>query len=132
MTTSVNEHGVDITCLAREIELWLTRRPDRTATQLADFAGINPRGVWELRRGPRPRCSLDWADRLAIAMDIPLNDIAPWPPPDAAQGHPARPSTRRQRPTARTHQTTPRPRPPSLIRSAKCLATLRTPNQTAT
>ncbi len=73
----LNEDGVDVVALAREIDDWLARDPSRTAAQLAQHAGINPRGIWQLRRGKRPLCSLDWADRLTLAMDVPLNVVAP-------------------------------------------------------
>jgi hypothetical protein len=73
----LNEEGVDVVALAREIDDWLARDPSRTAAQLAQQAGINPRGIWQLRRGKRPLCSLDWADRLTLAMDMPLNVVAP-------------------------------------------------------
>ena len=73
----LNEEGVDVVALAREIDDWLTRDPSRTAAQLAQQAGINPRGIWQLRSGKRPLCSLDWADRLTLAMDVPLNVVAP-------------------------------------------------------
>jgi hypothetical protein len=73
----VNDEGVDVVALAREIDDWLARDPSRTAATLAQQAGINPRGIWQLRRGKRPLCSLDWADRLTLAMDVPLNVVAP-------------------------------------------------------
>ena len=76
-TPVLNESGVDVVALAREINDWLTRDPTRTAAQLAQHAEINPRGIWQLRRGKRPLCSLDWADRLTLAMDVPLNAVAP-------------------------------------------------------
>ncbi len=74
---TLNEEGVDVAALAREIDSWLARDPSRTAAMLAHHAGINPRGIWQLRRGKRPLCSLDWADRLTLAMDIPLAEVAP-------------------------------------------------------
>ena len=73
----LNEAGVDVAALAREIDHWLARDPSRTAAILAQHAGINPRGIWQLRNGKRPSCSLDWADRLTLAMDVPLNVVAP-------------------------------------------------------
>lgn len=76
-TASLNAEGVDVRALAREIEAWLARDPARTSAQLAEQAGINPRGIWQLRNHRRPACSLDWADRLTLAMDVPLNQVAP-------------------------------------------------------
>ncbi len=73
----LNDDGVDVAALAVEIEQWLARDPSRTASTLAQTAGINPRGVWQIRNDKRPLCSLDWADRLTLAMDIPLNVVAP-------------------------------------------------------
>ena len=73
----INEEGVDVAALAREVEAWLARDPRRTATQLAQHAGINPRGIWQVRNGQRPACSMDWADRLTLAMDVPLAAVAP-------------------------------------------------------
>lgn len=73
----LNEEGVDVAALAREIEAWLARDPARTAMTLSHHAGINPRGIWQLRNGKRPLCSLDWADRLTLAMDVPLHAVAP-------------------------------------------------------
>ena len=73
----LNDEGVDVAALAREIDHWLARDPSRTAAALAQQAGINPRGIWQLRHGKRPLCSLDWADRLTLAMDGPLNVVAP-------------------------------------------------------
>jgi hypothetical protein len=73
----LNDEGVDVAVLAREIDAWLARDPSRTAATLAQQAGINPRGIWQLRNGRRPLCSLDWADRLTLAMDVPLNVVAP-------------------------------------------------------
>ncbi len=111
--STLNAEGVDTTALAREIERWLAR-PDRMARHLAELANLNPRYLWQLRRGKRPNCTLDWADRLAIAMDIPLDDIAPPPTPapcNATQRakrarHPQRrngDTLTQPRPTARTH-----------------------------
>jgi hypothetical protein len=73
----LNDDGVDVAALAREIDDWLGRDASRTATRLAQHAGINPRGIWQIRNGKRPLCSLDWADRLTLAMDVPLNVVAP-------------------------------------------------------
>lgn len=74
---SLNDEGVDVAALAREIEAWLERDPSRTTKQLAEQAGINPRGIWQIRNHRRPLCSLDWADRLTLTMDVPLNAVAP-------------------------------------------------------
>ncbi|MCW2927892.1 MAG: hypothetical protein JWM86_1860 [Thermoleophilia bacterium] len=74
---TLNAEGVDAVELASTIERWLAFDPDRTAAMLAEHAGINPRGIWQLRNHQRPACSLDWADRLTLAMDVPLNAVAP-------------------------------------------------------
>lgn len=74
---TLNVEGVDPTELASAIEAWLASDPDRTAAMLAEHAGINPRGIWQLRNHQRPACSLDWADRLTLAMDVPLDSVAP-------------------------------------------------------
>lgn len=74
---TLNSHGVDAAALARAIEHWLQARPDHTAARLADRAGINPRGVWQIRKHQRPEVTLDWADRLTLAIDVPLNEVAP-------------------------------------------------------
>lgn len=84
-TTTVNEHGVDTSRLAEEIERWIARLEQNTTTLLAVRSGVSPEGIRQLRRGARPRCTLDWADRLTIAMNIHLNRVAPWPPPTSAR-----------------------------------------------
>jgi hypothetical protein len=80
-TATVNEHGVDTSRLAEEIERWVAGPEGNTAALLAVRSGVRPEGIRQIRRGARPRCTLDWADRLTIAMNVPLNDVAPWPPP---------------------------------------------------
>jgi len=80
MTRQLNSEGVDQAALAESIEQWLTGSPDRTATRLAQHSGIHARGISQIRRLARPEVSLDWADRLTLAMDIPLGEIAPASP----------------------------------------------------
>lgn len=76
-TIYLNSEGVDQAALAEAIEQWLARSPDNTAALLAQHAGINARGIWQLRNLKRPEVTLDWADRLTLAMDIPLSEVAP-------------------------------------------------------
>ncbi len=75
-TPSLNAEGVDPIALAGEIEQWLART-GTTASRLAEHAGIDPRGIWQLRNFKRPHVTLDWADRLTLAMDVPLAVVAP-------------------------------------------------------
>lgn len=83
MTRQLNTDGVDQGALAEAIEHWLAGNPDRTATQLAQHSGVHARGIWQIRRLARPEVSLDWADRLTLAMDIPLGEVAPADTDDA-------------------------------------------------
>jgi hypothetical protein len=76
-STTHNSEGVDQRALADAIEHWLGSRPGRTATQLADAAGVHARGIWQIRNYQRPLVSLDWADRLTLAMNVPLGEVAP-------------------------------------------------------
>ena len=75
-TPSLNAEGVDPIALASEIEQWLART-GTTAARLAEHAGIDPRGIWQLRNFKRPHVTLDWADRLTLAIDVPLAVVAP-------------------------------------------------------
>jgi hypothetical protein len=88
-TTALNKEGIDPAALAEAIESWLAASPERTATMLAEHAGINPRGIWQLRNHQRPEVTLDWADRLTLAMDVPLHTVAP-PTKDEQETEPAR------------------------------------------
>jgi hypothetical protein len=85
MTRQLNSEGVDQAALAESIEQWITGNPDRTATQLAQQSGVHARGIWQIRRLARPEVSLDWADRLTLAMDVPLGEVAPASPDDSAR-----------------------------------------------
>lgn len=94
MTTpsrQVNAAGVDVAALAREIETWLTADPSHSIRVLADHSGIHERGIWQIRNARRPACSLDWADRLCLAMDVDLDRVAPLdahPSPARRSGKP--------------------------------------------
>lgn len=83
----LNREGVDPLALACEIERWLDADPDRTALMLSQHSGVHERGIYQLRKHQRPACSLDWADRLCMAMDVDLDQVAPFDP--------ARPGKRR-------------------------------------
>lgn len=106
-TPTINEHGVDTTRLAEEIERWIAGEASRTAALLAVRSGVSPEGIRQIRRHTRPRCTLDWADRLTLAMDIPLNDVAPWPPPPGPAV--ARRTERARRPSVRRRTSAPPP-----------------------
>lgn len=65
--------------LLREIDFWLQlhlpewrRDEDRTVENLASLAGTSARQVYRLQVGESRHVQLDLADRLAMAMGIPL------------------------------------------------------------
>ena len=76
-TPALSAEGVNVTALSRAMEQWLESDPARTARMLCDHSGVHERGIWQIRTGKRPHCSFDWADRLCLAMDIDLLQIAP-------------------------------------------------------
>ena len=78
---TLNAEGVNVPALARAMEQWLESDSERTARILCDHSGVHERGIWQIRTGKRPHCSFDWADRLCLAMDIDLLQIAPFDVP---------------------------------------------------
>lgn len=67
-----------------EIERWLQsnlpewrRDPERSVENLAALAGLDPRTINRIQNGESQHVSLDVADKLAMALDVPLALIYP-------------------------------------------------------
>lgn len=70
--------------LLGEIDRWLQldqpewrRNPERSVENLAALAGINARTINRFQNGQSRRIRIDVADKLAVALDIPMPLI--WP-----------------------------------------------------